>query len=221
MGELSDTTIGVLIVDDQRMFAESLARLLADERGIEVLGVAASGSEATALAAKLMPQVVLVDYHLPDQDGVSVAAEIKAIDPRIKVVMLTGSAEDSVLLAAIEAGCSGFVTKDQAASEVADAVRAAAAGEVLMSPAVMTRLLAQLHRTNQRAGADVTERECELLVLLAEGKSNKAIAAELNLSVNTIRNYIQNILTKLNVHSKLEAVSLAVREGIIDFPSGL
>lgn len=212
--------VGVLIVDDHRMFGESLARLLSDEDGITVVGVATSGAEAVDIAGRVRPRVVLMDYQMPDQDGVAIAAEIKRRHPGIMVVMLTGTTEDRVLVAAIEAGCSGFLTKDRAATEVATAVRAAAAGEALISPALLARLLPRLNRTQRPLGADLTEREREVLACLARGLSNKTIAAELYLSLNTIRNYVQAVLTKLGAHSKLEAVSTAVRAGIMAYPTG-
>lgn len=212
--------IGVLIIDDHRMFAESLARLLGDEDGIEVLGLATSGAEGVAIAARVHPQVVLIDYQMPEQDGVAIAAQIKQANPATMVVMLTGSTEDRVLLGAIDAGCSGFLTKDRAAAEVADAIRAAAAGEALISPAMLARLLPKLNRSRQTLGSDLTERELELLGYLAQGWTNKVIAEEMFLSVNTIRNYVQSVLTKLRAHSKLEAVATAVREGVIEYPSG-
>lgn len=212
------SAIKVLIIDDHRMFAESLARLIGDDDGIEVLGVAASAAEGIAMAERLGPQVVLVDFQLPDRDGASIAAEIKQRNPATMVVMLTGSGEDRVLLAAIEAGCTGFLTKDRASTEVIGAVHAAASGEALIDPALLVRLLPKLHPTHRSLGSDLTDREREVLTALAGGGTNKAIAAELHLSVNTVRNYVQSILTKLGAHSKLEAVSTAVREGIIAYP---
>ena len=161
-----------------------------------------------------------MDYQLPDQDGVAVTAEMKRRDPGVMVVMLTGVTDDRILLNAIEAGCSGFLTKDRAAGEVADAVRAAAAGEALISPALLARLLPKLNRTQREVGADLTDREREILKLLARGSSNKAIASELYLSVNTIRNYIQSVLKTLGSHSTLDAVATAGREGIIEYPTG-
>src|SRR4029079_17127632 len=122
-------------------FTQSLARLLEDEPGIEVVGAARNGPEALDLVDGLGRDVVLVDYQMPEQDGVAITAEIKAREPRTQVVMLTGSAEDRTLLAAIEAGVSGFLTRDRAADEVASAIRAAAAGEMLVTPAMLTRLL--------------------------------------------------------------------------------
>jgi two-component system response regulator DevR len=217
MGDGPDPMIGLLIVDDHRMFAESLARLLSDDTEIEVIGIAGSASEAIDLAGRLHPDVVLMDYHLPDRDGVAAMASIRSRNPEIMVVMLTGSSEDGVLIAAIDAGCSGFLTKDRAAAEVAEAVRAAAAGEAVISPALLSRLLPKMGRTPRSVGDDLSDREREILEFLARGWTNKVIAAELCLSVNTIRNHVQSVLAKLGSHSKLEAVSTAVREGIIDY----
>ena len=219
MHDLPASTITVLIVDDHLMFAQSLARLLVDQDDITVVGVAASGREGIDLAIQHHPRVVLLDYELPEGDGVQVALEMKRHDPSIMVVMLTAFTEDRILLAAIEAGCSGFLTKDRAASEVATSVRSAAAGEAVISPALLARLLPRLNGAHRSVGDDLTDRERELLAHLAAGATNKAIAAELHLSVNTVRNYVQSVLTKLGAHSKLEAVSTAVREGIIHYPS--
>ena len=210
--------IGVLIVDDHRMFAESLGRLLTEEQDIALLGIATTGAQAMELAASVKPRVVLMDYQLPDGDGVAVAGAIKQRDPEIMVVVLTGMADDAVLLAAIEAGCSGFLTKDRAATDVVDAVRAAAAGEALIAPAMLALLLPKLHRNYRPARSDLTDREVEILGLLAAGRSTRDIAQQLHLSVNTVRNYVQAILTKLDAHSKLEAVATAVRQGIVRFP---
>ncbi len=209
----------MLIVDDHQMFADSLARLLSDEVDLEVLGIAVSSEQAVAMALALRPEVVLVDYQIPTSNGAAVAAEIKGLLPTVMTVMLTGATDDRVLLAAIEAGCSGFLTKARAASEVAAAVRLAAQGNVLISPQDLARLLPKLHRTYFRIGSDLTDREREILVLLARGMANAVIAAQLHLSVNTVRNYVQAILTKLDAHSKLEAVATAVRENVIDYPS--
>ena len=210
--------IAVLIVDDHRMFAESLARLLADAQDLDVVGIATDGAEAISQAAALNPRVVLMDYQMPDRDGVSLATELRAAHPEMMVVMLTGLTDDRVLLAAIEAGCSGFLTKDRAAAEVVDAVRAAAAGEALISPAMLARLLPKLGRNYRPIGADLTDREKEVLSLLAGGWTNPNIATHLHLSINTVRNYVQAILTKLGAHSKLEAVATGVKEGIISYP---
>ena len=217
---MAEGPVTVMIVDDHRMFAESLARLLDDEDGISVVGTFPGADEAADAAARLRPDVALVDYQMPGMNGAGLARQLKRADARIHVVMLTGLGDDRVLLDALEAGCSGFLTKERAAAEVADAVRAVADGEALISPPMLARLLPQLHHQDRRPGSDLTERERELLACLARGLTNRAIADELYLSVNTVRNYVQAILGKLGAHSKLEAVSLAVRAGIVDYPTG-
>jgi DNA-binding NarL/FixJ family response regulator len=209
--------VRVLLIDDHQMFVESLARVLADDDRIDVVGIAATAAAARRLAEQHRPRVALVDFMLPDEDGVELAAGLKAADPGLMAVMLTASTEDRVLVGAIDAGCSGFLTKDRAVTEVVDAVLAAADGEALISPSQLARLLPRLSKTTQSVGADLTRRELQLLNHLARGQSNKAIAEELHLSVNTIRNYMQSVLIKLGAHSKLEAVSTAVREGLIDY----
>jgi DNA-binding NarL/FixJ family response regulator len=219
MSEATKDRISVLIIDDHRMFADSLARLLADEEDLVVVGIASTATEGVQLALDLRPTVALVDYQLPDGNGVAITTDIKGQAPSVMVVMLTGTNDDRVLLAAIEAGCSGFLTKDHAASEVANAVRLAAAGEALISPQDLARLLPKLNKNYRAVGSDMTGREREILVLLARGFANTVIAAQLNLSINTVRNYVQAILTKLGAHSKLEAVATGVREGVIDYPS--
>lgn len=210
--------ITVVIVDDHQMFAQSLARLLGDERDIDVVATVADPDDVLGVLGQHHPQVVLLDQQMPGRTGVEVARQIKHAVPETMVVMLTGAAEDRVLLGAIDAGCSGFLTKDIVASEVVRAVRLAAAGEVLIPPALLARLLPQLNRAHRGIGADLSARELEVLELVATGAANKAIAAQLFLSVNTVRNHVQQILVKLGAHSKLEAVATAVREGIVSYP---
>lgn len=210
----------VAVVDDHLMFAESLARLLSEAGDITVVGIATTAAAAMSLASTHHPRIVLVDYQLPDRNGVELAAELKQLDPEIVVVMLTGANDDRLLIAAIEAGCSGFLTKDRASAEVVAAVRAAAEGEALISPEMLARLLPMLQRGHRAPGADLTARERQILEQMADGRTNAAIAAGLHLSVNTIRNYVQAILTKLGAHSKLEAVAIAVREGVITNRAG-
>ncbi len=208
----------VVIVDDHLMFAESLARLLGDEGDIVVVGIASTGAQARALINEEPPDVALVDYHLPDVDGVSLARDVLGARPDLGVIILTGNDDDQLMLTAIQAGCSGFLTKDKAATQVADAVRAVASGEALISAPVLARLLARVDRSPPPAGSDLTTRERDLLEQMTRGLTNRAIAEEMHLSVNTVRNYTQSILSKLGAHSKLEAVSLAVRYGLINYP---
>lgn len=219
MGEhaAGEVPIRVVIIDDHTMFAESLARLLSDSADIDVVATERNGAQGVAAARRWTPRVVLLDQRLPDRPGVEVARELRAALPDTMVVILTGAADDRVLLGAIDAGCSGFLTKDHAASRVVDAVRAAAQGEVLIPPELLARLLPQLNRAHRGLGSDLSEREREVLDLLATGAPNKEIAAALSLSVNTVRNHVQRVLVKLGAHSKLEAVATAAREGLIHF----
>jgi DNA-binding NarL/FixJ family response regulator len=221
MTESSEARIRVLIIDDHRMFADAVSRLLSDEDDLEVVGIATDGQDGISLAAALSPNVVLVDYSLPGLDGVAVTVAIKSQSPSTYVVMLTGSPDDRVLLRAIEAGCSGYLSKVSAADQVVEAVRLAAVGEALISPKELARVLPKLGRHRHELGGDLTERERQILVLLAAGRTNPEIAGEIHLSVNTVRNHVQGILTKVGAHSKLEAVSVSVRAGIIDYPGSV
>ena len=207
--------IRVLICDDHRVVAEGLAMVLGAQPDMAVVGVAGGVAEVCEMEASLRPDVVLMDYALPDGDGVAATATIKASRPDVRVVMLTSFVDVDVLVAAIEAGCSGFVTKHKAAEELTTAVRLAAEGEALVSPDMLARLLPRLRPSYHGVGADLTAREREVLDLLAQGESKEAIARRLFLSANTVRNHIQNILGKLGAHSRLEAVATARREGLI------
>lgn len=207
--------ITVLLVDDHKLITQTLAAIIAPQGDIEVVGRAGTGEEAKQMARSLLPDVVLLDYELPDTDGVSVAKEILSELPDTKVVMLTGSTSDSVLVAAIEAGCAGFVPKEEAVEEVLEAVRAVHAGEAMISSKLLARLLPKLRRGAQPGSFDLTQRESQILGLLAEGLSNRAIADQLSVAVGTVRNHVQHVLTKLGAHSKVEAVAIAKREGLI------
>lgn len=209
------SSITVLIVDDHTMFAEGLARSLSDSLDIEVVGCASTGREAEELCRDAAPDVVLMDFGLPDQDGALTTRAVRADAPEIKVVMLTSLVDDSVVLSAIDAGCSGYVTKDMQISELVEAIRATHAGEALIAPAMLARLLPRLRPSYRGVGSDLTAREREVLGLLAEGLPNKDIADRLVISLNTVRTHVQNVLTKLQAHSKLEAVAVATRERII------
>src|SRR5438105_8850910 len=183
-----------------------------------IVGTANSAEEALSLARVHHPDVVLMDYGLPDGDGVSAAEAIRAARPETKVVIMTGYADDATLLRAIEAGCSGFVTKGQDLGTLLSALRSADAGEALMPPDVLRRLLPRLSPTHRGVGWDLTAREIDVLTLVAEGLANREIAARLGIQVTTARNHVQNILAKLGAHSKLEAVAVAYREGVITRP---
>lgn len=216
MNEDGAGRLRVLIVDDHEVVAQSLAMLLGVEDGIEVVGRVGSAADGLSEALARRPDVVLMDQRLPDGRGTDVALRIKEQAPEVKVVMLTGQPDEETLLEAIEAGCSGFISKAEAAISVVDGVRLAAAGEALIDPGALGQLLPKLRRRSARSvGDDLTNREVEVLELLAQGASTERIAAELFLSVHTVRNHVQAVLSKLGVHSKLEAVASAVRHGIV------
>jgi DNA-binding NarL/FixJ family response regulator len=208
----------VLVVDDHQMFAESVARILGDEADLEVVGVVGNAEDARAAAAATQPDVVLMDFGLPDLDGATTARLLRDANPSAQIVMLTGQIDDLVFASAIEAGCVGLVTKDKASSELLSAVRAAGAGELAIPPATLARLLPILRRDEQRALPQLTVREQEVLELLVEGAATATIAERLFVSPNTVRNHVQRILVKLEVHSKLEAVAVALRLGLVDKP---
>jgi DNA-binding NarL/FixJ family response regulator len=198
--------IRVLVVDDHRMFAESLVRVLDDEPDIEVTGIAVSAADATAQVEQHRPDVCVLDYQLPDQDGASAMSGLRGKSPGLRVVMVTGLAQSHTARAAIDAGCNAFVTKDRAAHDLVNAVRAAHAGVDLPVPSCPDP-------TSDRFG--LTPREHEVLRLLADGCSTDDVMARLFVSRNTVRTHVQKVINKLGAHSKLEAVALARREGLI------
>jgi DNA-binding NarL/FixJ family response regulator len=182
------------------------------------VGIAGTALEAERIAERKRPDVVLMDFRLPDRDGAAATASIKSRHPETQVVMVTSADDEAVLIRCLEAGCSGFIPKDRPVRELVEAVRATAAGEALVSPPMLARLLPRLKPGHKSAGTDLTPRELDILSLLAQGLSNQGIAERLGISRNTVRNHVQNILAKLEAHSQLEAVSTAVRQGIIRYP---
>ena len=202
--------IRLMLVDDHDMVAQSLRVILEDEPDIDVVAVANSASQAVASAATARPDVILMDYYLPDGNGASAAARIRSDNPNIKVVLLTGSDDPDALQRAVDAGCAGYLDKSGPLDELAAAVRVAAAGHVVISAEDLSRLVPRT-----REGTVLTEREREILFLIADGLTNRAIAARLVLSVHTVRTHVQTILGKLGAHSKLEAVATAKRRRLL------
>lgn len=219
-GRAQRRPVRVLIVDDHEMFSDSVRLALAQEDGIEVAGTASTLAAARAAVATLRPDVVLLDHRLPDGRGVDSISELSALNPDSKIVVLTAAADDSLLVAATEAGCAGLLLKTSPLEELVSAVRVAASGEILVSPAILGRLLGRLHRRHETPESTLTGREREILEFVAQGMTNAAIADRLTISVNTVRNHVQNILAKLGAHSKLEALSIAVRDGLVRPPDG-
>ena len=219
---MTSQTIHVLLVDDQQLLTDSLARLLAAEPDIDVVGVAGTVAEARAMARERM-DVVLMDYRLPDGTGADATRSIKSRWPDARVVMLTAVADDETVLESIQAGADGYLTKDRAVEDVVTAVRDAAAGETLLPRSVIMgiaqRVAAARERGPERPTVEpLTARELEVLRALAEGMTTPAICERLDISRNTLRTHVQNVMTKLHAHSKLEAVTVALRLRIIEPP---
>ena len=208
--------IRIVVVDDHQMFAESLSRLVGTEDGFEVAGVAATGAAATSLARAVRPDVALVDFRLPDASGADVAAAMLAESPGTKVLMLTGADDDSALAQAIEAGCAGFLTKDRAVEELISAIRVVASGECYMPARLLANLLPRFRRDARPPGLELSDRERTILSHLRDGVSSRDIAAREHLSIHTVRNHIQSVLTKLGAHSQLQAVAIATRSHLFD-----
>jgi two-component system NarL family response regulator len=213
--------IRVLIADDHALFRRAIHTVLDDEHDIEVVAEAGDGAEAVALATEHAPDVVLLDVNMPKQSGIDAARAIKEQLPSTQVVMFTVSDTESDLFEAIKAGASGYLLKEVDPSAVADAVRQIHAGHSLLSPAVASKLVTEFasmaKRSDERAmRPKLTDRELEVLGLASDGLTNRQIGRRLHISENTVKNHMRNILEKLHLHSRMEAVLYAVREELID-----
>lgn len=207
--------ITVLIVDDHRMVAEGMARLIEREDDLLAVGVVTTSAAAIDTSRLAAPDVILLDNHLPDVDGVSTARMLREISPDVRIVLITGDGSDEVLLDAIDAGCAGYVDKTRASEELVSAVRQAHAGEIVMAPAEVKRLLPRLPRFDAPHDIFLTDTERDILTLAAEGLDNRGIADELGLRTNEVQRDVQSLLARLDVRSKLEAIAAAHRSGLI------
>ena len=216
---MTDEPIRVVIVEDHVMVAEGIVALLESAPDIEVVGVAGTVEDGFRFVDSRQPHVALIDYRLPDGDGIELTRAIKARWADVQVVMVTGEEGPGLLNQAIDVGCSGFIGKGRDITMVIDAIRAAAQGEAVIPPDLLARLLPRLRGAETQFGADLTAREREVLQALALGRTTKQIADELFISVVTVRNHVQNVLSKLDAHSKLEAVTIALREGLVEAPA--
>jgi DNA-binding NarL/FixJ family response regulator len=208
--------IRVLLIEDHEMVAQSLRRILDSVEDIEVVDIAVTAAAGIAAATHLRPDVVLMDHGLPDGDGVVAAGQILRELPACKVVMLTGSADDDRLaVRALDAGCAGFVGKREPIDMLVTAIRAAFAGDAVIAPSMLVRLLPRITGRAAPSPTSLSDRELEVLHIMAEGGTDKEIARKLVISLNTTRKHVQTIIRKLGAHSKLEAVVVAVRDGII------
>ncbi len=213
----------VMIVDDHALFRRGIQMVLEQEPDLEVIGEAADGAEAIEKAQELMPDVVLMDVRMPRRTGIEATQEIKELLPHAKILMLTISDEEADLYDAIKAGASGYLLKEISIEEVADAIRSVWAGQSRISPSMASKLLTEFAAMSKRAderrqvpAPRLTEREMEVLRLVAEGMNNREIGQALFISENTVKNHIRNILEKLHLHSRMEAVVYAVREKMIE-----
>jgi DNA-binding NarL/FixJ family response regulator len=219
----NDERLRVLIVDDHALFRRGLQMVLRQEDDIDVVGEAGDGHEAVEKAQELMPDVVLMDVRMPGQSGIKATEQIKDLIPHAKILMLTISDEEADLYDAIKAGASGYLLKEISIDEVADAVRSVWSGQSRISPSMASKLLTEFAAMSKRAeerqqlpAPRLTEREMEVLKLVAQGMNNRDIAKELFISENTVKNHIRNILEKLHLHSRMEAVVYAVREKLLE-----
>jgi DNA-binding NarL/FixJ family response regulator len=222
--EADPEPIRVLVVDDQELFRRGLTMLLAIEPGIEVIGEAGDGVEGTTLATTAAPDVILLDIRMPKRSGIEACLAIKDAVPSAKIIMLTVSDEEADLYEAVKSGAAGYLLKDSSIEEVAQAVRVVADGQSLISPSMAVKLIDEFkqmsrpEREHVPGGLRLTERELEVLRLVAKGMNNREIARQLYISENTVKNHVRNILEKLQLHSRMEAVMYAVREKLLDLP---
>ena len=213
--------IRILLADDHTLFREGLSALLSTTPDTEVVGEAGTGAEAVALAESLSPDIILMDIMMPDLNGVEATERVLSANPHIGVIMLTMLEEDDALFAAMRAGARGYILKGADKSEVLKTIRAVAEGEALFGPAIATRLTAFFQNTGSAEGRggvqtgfdELTEREREVLLLIAEGKSNQEIAQQLVISGKTVSNHISNIFNKLEVMDRAQAIVKARRAG--------
>ncbi|WP_246304865.1 response regulator [Nocardioides thalensis] len=213
--------VRVLVVDDQELFRRGMTMLLGSEAGIEVVGEASNGVEGVELAKSAAPDVVLLDVRMPKQSGIEACVAIKETVPSAKIVMLTMSDEEADLYEAVKNGASGYLLKDSSIEEVAQGIRVVADGQSLISPSMAAKLIDEfktMSKPDKVTGAalKLTERELDVLRLVAKGLSNRDVAQRLAISENTVKNHVRNMLEKLQLHSRMEAVMYAVREKIVE-----
>jgi DNA-binding NarL/FixJ family response regulator len=210
----NDEVITVGIIEDHVMVSEALQLALGVRDDIEVVGTATTLKEGAALVARLQPAVVVLDYNLPDGDAPEGIALIRAAAGQAAIVVLSATSDYHTVVRTLEAGADGYLLKDQTMDELVEAVRAASSGGRPLAPRLVSALVSHLGRTTTPAH-QLSRREIEVLRLLAEGLSTPEMSIRLHLSVNTVRNHVQKAIRRLGAHSKLEAVAIARREGVI------
>jgi len=217
-------TIRILLVDDQALFREGLRTLLSVWDDIEVIAEAGNGAEAIELARQQRPDVVLMDLRMPVLDGVAATRRLREIQPASRVIILTTFDDDEHIFDGLRAGAVGYLLKDVSSEKLVEAIRAAARGDSFLQPSVTARVLAEFARLNQATGSQasqplaepLSERELEILGLLAGGASNREIANQLYIAEGTVKNHVSNILGKLGVRDRTQAALKARDLGLID-----
>jgi NarL family two-component system response regulator LiaR len=212
-------TISVLIIDDHQLVREGVRTFLEKQGDITVVGEAASGQDGLRLVAELVPDVVLMDLVMPEMDGIETTRRLKQASPGTQVIVLTSFDDDDHILPAIRAGALSYIMKDVSTAQLADAVRKAAAGEVVMTPHVAARVMQELRqgpRTSTPFASELSEREAEVLRLIADGRSNTDIAERLVISEHTVKRHVSNILSKLHLEDRTQAAVYAWRSGLVE-----
>lgn len=212
--------IRILLVDDHDIVRLGLMTLLNDQLDMQVVGEASTAAEAVKAAGKFDPDVVLMDIRLPGEGGIEAAHQITTHSPRCRVVMLTSFADDELVVRAIRAGAVGYVLKQVGNEELLRAIRAAARGEALLDPSTTARLLSRVREAERKADEDafrkISDREMDVLVHLAKGKTNAEIASLLNLSEKTVGNYVGNMFEKLHLNNRIELAAYAYEHHLFD-----
>ena len=213
-------TLRVVLVDDHDLFRPGLKNLL-EEQGVHVVGEAQAGTEAVRIVREVAPDVVIMDLNMPGMSGVEATRHITGLSPLTRVLVLTISDEDADVMDAILAGACGYLLKDASIDVLVEGIRSAAVGESLISPHIAAKVLQRVRASSSSASiadtirAELSDREVEVLKLIANGKDNAMIAAELHISPKTVKNHISNILMKLQIDNRIQAAVYAVRSGLV------
>lgn len=220
-GEARDR-IRIVIADDHDLYRRGMQAVIGLEPDLEIVAEAGSGAEAVEKVFEHEPDVVLLDVRMPGNSGIEACTAIKEKAPRTKILILTASDEESDLFSAIKAGASGYLLKDLPTEQIAEAVRLVHSGQSMIPPHMASQLIAEFSRLSNEPAKDaapgprLTDRELEVLALVARGKANKEIATMLFISENTVKNHVRNILEKLQLHSRVEAALYAMRRNLIE-----